>query len=95
MLFNMDDTIIKSGQLYRVVGFKPYTKRDGTQIELVRFVSHCADCGQTFEFGLPQGANDFTPCRRCDKHKKPGVRVSKKSWVRNVMPFVAQENVFD
>ena len=95
MLFNMDDTIIKSGQLYRVVGFRPYVKRDGTQIELVRFVSHCADCGQTFEFGLPQGANAFTPCRRCDEHKKPGVPVSKSSRFVRVAPAAPPASVFD
>lgn len=75
MLFKLGDTIVKNDQTYRVVNFQPYIKYDGSQIELACFVSCCADCGQAYEFKLPQGAMKFEPKRRCDKHKKPGVKV--------------------
>lgn len=95
MLFKIGDRIIHGGQVYFAAGLEPYTRRDGSETHLVRIVSRCAECSAEFEFRVPQGASEFSPRRRCDKHKKSGVRVSKKSWVRNIMPFVAQENVFD
>ena len=62
-------------QLYTLVASEPHTRRDGRQTDLAIRQSHCAQCGQCFEFKHPARAVEFQPNRRCQLHKRPGVRV--------------------
>lgn len=95
MLFKLGETIIKNGQSYRVVNFQPYVRYDGSKTELVCFVSRCADCGYGYEFKLPQGATRFEPRRRCDQHKKPGVKVQAAERTAHPVKPAPRPNVFD
>jgi hypothetical protein len=67
---------ISDRQLYTLVASEPFIRRDGRQTVLAIWQSHCAQCGQCFEFKRPTRAVKFQPNRRCQLHKRPGVRVS-------------------
>jgi hypothetical protein len=66
--------LIERGQHYRVEGYEPHTRRDGTATMLARLSSVCAECGQPFVTrtpARPNGMSDFS--RRCAEHAQPGV----------------------
>jgi hypothetical protein len=62
-------------QVYELARTEPHIRRDGTETELAVWQSHCAQCGEPFEFRAPSKASKFEPNRRCAKHKRPGARV--------------------
>lgn len=63
------------GQRYVCSGFRPHTKRDGSATTLAVWQSHCAECGELFEFTAPtRTLRPFMPNRRCADHKRPGRR---------------------
>jgi hypothetical protein len=64
------------GQTYECVGYRAYTRADGTPSRLKRWRSHCADCGAEFVIETSAVADKFSPNRRCDKHKKAGRTVN-------------------
>lgn len=66
---------IYNGQRYDFVRAEPYVRRDGTDTELLVWRSHCAHCGERFTLRTPRGSPKFMPNRRCQKHKRPGMRV--------------------
>jgi hypothetical protein len=72
--------MIKSykGQLYELTRTEPYTRRDGTETHLAVWRLHCADCGEPLELQTPCKSSKFEPNRRCQKHKRPGRRVTKR-----------------
>ena len=63
------------GQLYTVVAEASRQRRDGTMATILTWESRCAQCGETFTLTTPAQATKFQPNRRCQKHKRPGVRV--------------------
>jgi hypothetical protein len=69
------DTKLFDGQSYEFARTEPHTRRDGTETTLMVWRSHCAQCGEPFEVLTPAGSGKFSPNRRCQKHKRPGVRV--------------------
>jgi len=56
---------ISDRQLYTLVASEPFIRRDGRQTVLAIWQSHCAQCGQCFEFKRPTRAVKFQPNRRC------------------------------
>jgi hypothetical protein len=66
------------GQHYELVRRDPYTRRDGTLSTLAVWRSHCAQCGEPFELRTPANSSKFVPNRRCQAHKRPGVRAKPK-----------------
>jgi hypothetical protein len=73
---NETTTKIYKDQHYELVGHEPYTRvSDGSKTSLIVWRSVCATCGQPFVTRTPIRAKSFTPGRRCDLHKQPGVRV--------------------
>lgn len=66
-------------QRYECVGIKPYTRRDGSQTELLIWRSNCAKCGDSFECTSPAQSENFSPNRRCALHKRPGTKVKSLS----------------
>ena len=66
------------GQRYDCVGSEPYTRRDGRQTTLLVWETRCPVCNQPFELRTPAQSRNFTPSRRCQKHKRPGMRVKPK-----------------
>lgn len=67
---------ISNRQPYTLVALEPHIRRDGWQTVLESWQSHCAQCGKCFEFKRPTRTVKFQPNRRCQLHKRPGVRVS-------------------
>ena len=67
------------GQQYIEVGFVNHTRRDGTETTLTRWRGECAECGAFFFFKVPSEASKFSPNRRCEKHRRPGIKVRKAS----------------
>lgn len=65
------------GQRYQLIGFEPHTKRDGEETVLACWASNCAECGQPFSLATVARATKFSPSRRCQRCKQPGVRVKK------------------
>lgn len=60
------------GQIYTFTGTVPYVRQDGVTIELLGWLSHCARCGEPFNFtSTPTGGFN----RRCQIHKAAGRRV--------------------
>ena len=68
---------VYGNQTYFCIGDEPYTRKDGGQTRLLLWQSPCYTCGALFIFKTPasESALKFSPNRRCDKHKRPGVRV--------------------
>src|SRR5215475_13284366 len=58
----------------RLIRTDPYKCQDGREIVLQVWRSTCADCGEFFELKAPLRARRFEPNKRCDKHKRPGVK---------------------
>lgn len=63
------------GQRYICAEIKPYKRRDGVSSEVAVWLSRCANCGEFFVFRTGRTIARFQPNRRCDRHKRPGVRV--------------------
>lgn len=61
------------GQGYVCVAVSPHTRRDGSPTVLLGWESECAECGETFSFKTPN-TGKFEPNRRCQAHRKPGLR---------------------
>ena len=77
-----DSYVTYKGQTYARFSEKSYIRRDGTQTTLIVWRTRCAECGEPMTVMTPSGARNFSPNRRCEIHKKPGVRVKKKSHVK-------------
>ena len=71
-------TRFHDGQRYELIGTEPYTRRDGSETTLSLWQSECPVCGKAFEVRTPARARKFEPSRRCEKHKRPGVRVNRR-----------------
>jgi hypothetical protein len=67
---------IYRGQTYYALGTEPCIRKDGKPATLMRWRSRCARCGEPFEFKRSI-KTPFVPNRRCELHKRPGVRVRK------------------
>ena len=68
---------VYKNQLYICFGSEPYHRRNGTKTQLLHWQSACDTCSELFIFKTPasESALKFSPNRRSDKHKRPGVRV--------------------
>lgn len=73
----LDTVLMWEGQRYVVVGSFLHTCQDGSRTPLIRWRSHCAECGEPFECATSLKAKN--PNRRCDKHQRPGVAVTARS----------------
>jgi len=58
------------GQRYVCVAIEPYVRRDGALSCVAVWHSHCADCGDAFEFRSTKRFVKFQPNRRCSAHRK-------------------------
>jgi hypothetical protein len=67
---------IYRGQRYELLGTEPYTRLDGGHTTLAVWQSACPTCGEMFEARTAVRAGRFS-CRRCPRHKRPGVRVNR------------------
>lgn len=71
LLFAEGTILIDAGQQYRCDRIEPYQRKDGTMTTLAVWVSHCADCGDPFEYKTPRKAHKPKFNRRCQLHKAP------------------------
>jgi rRNA maturation protein Nop10 len=67
-----------NGQPYELIRIEPYTRLHGSDATLLVWRSKCPTCGEAFEVRTPSRARRFEPNRRCQKHKRPGVRVNRR-----------------
>ena len=65
------------GQRYVKVGEFNRDRADGSVATIIRWQSNCAQCGSSFEITTPAKSSKWQPSRRCQKHKRPGVKVRK------------------
>jgi hypothetical protein len=63
------------GQRYRLMKIKPHIKSDGTPSRLADWQTTCAECGAVMHTSSP--ATQAPASRRCELHRKPGVKVGK------------------
>lgn len=68
------DRIVYDEQAYECVGFEPYIRKDGEQIELLVWTSECVTCGAPFRMRIARSILKPGFTRRCPEHKS-GVRV--------------------
>jgi hypothetical protein len=60
------------GQRYVAVGQFDHVTKDGREIQLNGWLSHCAECGRPF---VAKMVGEFVfPTRRCERCAKRGVR---------------------
>ncbi len=71
----LDTVLMWEGQRYVVVGSELYHRADGVQVPLIRWASFCPECDAPFEIATALKAKN--PNRRCPKHHRAGVAVSK------------------
>jgi len=75
----MPQTIVYKDQVYDITDeTEEHTTKDGRLVQLRRIRSHCARCGELFDFWLSE--NVLTTgrpwlSRRCDRHKAQGIKV--------------------
>lgn len=69
------------GQIYRCVGFEPAVRKNGESVRMFVWRANCATCGKEFECRTVEGVK-FTPNRRCDACKRPGVTVKRERMLR-------------
>lgn len=65
------------GQTYVMTGTRSHQRKDGLQTEVLKWVSHCSECGQPFEV-----TTSLVICylnRRCPLHHRPGRVASTRS----------------
>jgi len=61
------------GQRFTCMGISRHTRRDGALTKLAIWIGECSECGDEFLFAA--SVRGFrTPNRRCERHRKPGVR---------------------
>ena len=61
------------GQRYETAGLRAHARKDGSMTTLVMWLSKCADCASPFMFLLPSRNRKFSPSRRCNRCKRPGM----------------------
>lgn len=64
--------IVSQGQAYRLADLKAHDCQDGRTVLLEGWTSQCATCGTEFIWWTVR--RDGAPRRRCDTHKRPGIR---------------------
>lgn len=75
-----DTVLMLDGQRYVAVGSRLHRKPDGTDVPLIVWRSHCAECGAPFEACTTlKGAQ---PNRRCPEHHSPGKAVTRPGQAR-------------
>lgn len=72
--------LMVDGQRFEVVGLVDHRRRDGTPTVLIRWASHCAECGQPFTQTTSMTAKN--PNRRCPMHHAPGLPVTAEGQKR-------------
>ena len=65
--------LIIDGQSYELTGHQPYTTKAGEETILLVWSTDCPDCGATFE--TTSAKTSLPANRRCDEHKRPGIKV--------------------
>jgi hypothetical protein len=65
--------LLWKGQRYEVEGCEDHRRSEGSLIVLIRWRTHCADCGRPAVFRSPLRSQ--WPNRRCTECAKPGRRV--------------------
>ena len=76
----LDTVLMFEGQRYLAVGSKLHTNAKGALVPLIEWRSHCATCGDPFNFFTKLQASH--PNRRCPSHHKPRQPVSAAGRVR-------------
>ncbi|WP_159981897.1 MULTISPECIES: hypothetical protein [unclassified Novosphingobium] len=66
--------VMLDDQSFRLTGFEPYVRRDGSPSELMIWEAACAECGTPIKVKSPLKNNGLT--RRCVEHSKAGTRVT-------------------
>jgi len=68
--------LMLEGQRYVAIGSRLHRKPDGSDVPLIVWRSHCAECGAAFECCTTlKGAQ---PNRRCPEHHSPGKAVTRQ-----------------
>ena len=71
----MTEPRIYRGQVYEPLETTPHVRRDGSETCLKWWLTRCAKCRAPFTLATPDGASQFSPSRRCKRHRQPGKRV--------------------
>ena len=72
--------LMVDGQRFEVIALLDHCRRDGMPTVLIRWASHCAECGQPFTQTTSMTAKN--PNRRCPKHHAPGLPVTAEGQKR-------------
>ena len=75
-----DTVLMLEGQRYVAIGSRLHRKPDGTDVPLIVWRSHCAECGMPFECSTTLKGSH--PNRRCPEHQSPGAAVTRKGQAR-------------
>lgn len=69
-------SVVIDRQRYDLIATEPYVRKDGTETVLLVWQTECAQCSEPFLFRT--GLTVHSVGRRCQKHKRPGVRPGGK-----------------
>ena len=72
--------LMVDGQRFEVIALVDHCRRDGMPTVLIRWASHCAECGQPFTQTTSMTAKN--PNRRCPMHHAPGLPVTAEGQKR-------------
>ena len=70
-----DTVLMLEGQRYVAIGSRLHRKPDGSDVPLIVWRSHCAECGAAFECQTTLKGSH--PNRRCSEHHTPGLAVTR------------------
>jgi hypothetical protein len=71
-----DTVLMLDGQRYVAIGSRLHRKPGGTDVPLITWRSHCAECGVPFECHTTLKGSH--PNRRCPEHHSPGTAVTRQ-----------------
>lgn len=76
-IMNSKIVVFLGYQRFKCVGIKEYRKKNSRVVPLLIMQSYCPDCGRKYETMIRKKVfkSTWSLNRRCDKCKKPGVRI--------------------
>lgn len=63
-------------QHFACKGSRSHVCRDGREVRLYTWRSHCEACGASFDFTVPSSRVEFSPTRRCKTCRRPGSKAA-------------------
>ncbi|MFA1622828.1 hypothetical protein ACDY96_08320 [Rhizobium mongolense] len=81
-----------NSQAYVCFAIQPFERRNNGRVtEIARWASACPECGAMFEITTTVRRGIVSPNRRCERHRKPGIKVRMDANAGGDGPAIQEE----